>query len=77
MRTDRSHGWNDGFPDLQTLRTDHLLRSACGELGAAVLIVTHNSAIARMADRVVRLGSGLIESVTDNPSPARAEEVAW
>jgi putative ABC transport system ATP-binding protein len=67
-----------GALDLETgRRALALLRSACAELGAAVLIVTHNSAIAEMADRVVRLGSGRIEAVMDNPDPAPAEEVEW
>ena len=54
-----------------------LLRTLTDELGKTVVIVTHNTAIAGMADRVVRIGSGVIESVRDNPSPATVEEIAW
>jgi putative ABC transport system ATP-binding protein len=45
--------------------------------GRTVLLVTHNAAIARMADRVIHLGSGRVvgdEPVTD---PLPAELVAW
>ena len=47
------------------------------QLGKTVVLVTHNSAIASIADRVVKLGNGVIESVTDQDSPVPAEEVTW
>ena len=38
----------------------------------------HWSQVARdIADRVVRIGSGVIESIQDNPQPAHVEEIAW
>ncbi len=42
-----------------------------------VLVVTHNSAIADMADRVVRMRSGEITEITHNATKAKAEEVSW
>jgi putative ABC transport system ATP-binding protein len=42
-----------------------------------VLLVTHNSAIARMADRVVRLQSGAIASDERVDHPVEAEEIEW
>ena len=45
--------------------------------GTTVMMVTHNAEIARMADRVVRLRDGRIDSVSDNPHPLRAEELVW
>jgi len=67
-----------GALDLETgQRILALLQSACAELNATVLIVTHNSAIAEMADRVVRIGSGRIEEIIENPAPRAAAEVAW
>jgi putative ABC transport system ATP-binding protein len=67
-----------GALDLQTGRhVLGLLRRVADDIGKAVIIVTHNSAIAEMADRVVRMGSGVIESVRDNAAPAAAEAVTW
>jgi putative ABC transport system ATP-binding protein len=67
-----------GALDLETGRKVlGLLRRVAEDLGKTVIIVTHNTAIAEMADRVVRVGSGIIESVADNPRPAAVEEVAW
>ena len=45
--------------------------------GKTVVLVTHNSAIAGMGDRLVRVGSGVIESADDNPHPLAAEEITW
>ncbi len=53
------------------------LHRACRDGGRTVLLVTHNSAIAAMADRVLRLGSGRLvrdDLVTD---PVPAEAVRW
>ncbi len=45
--------------------------------GRTVLLATHNSVIATMADRVLRLRSGEIVEDTVQPDPARPEEVTW
>ena len=67
-----------GALDLETGRKVlAALRSACDELGKTVIIVTHNSAIAEMADRTVRLGSGVVDFVRDNEQTTPAEEVTW
>jgi putative ABC transport system ATP-binding protein len=42
-----------------------------------VVIITHNSAIAEVAHRVVHLRSGEITEVVRNPSPIAPEEVVW
>jgi putative ABC transport system ATP-binding protein len=47
------------------------------ELGATVAIITHNAAIARMADRVVRMHSGEIASVVANERRAAVDEIEW
>ena len=47
------------------------------QLGKTVVLITHNSAIAQMADRVVRLRSGQIVELHDNPQPLPPEEVVW
>ncbi|HEV3004383.1 MAG TPA: ABC transporter ATP-binding protein [Pirellulales bacterium] len=46
-------------------------------LGKTVLIITHNGAIAGIADRVVRLRSGEVVETTVNASPQAPEEIVW
>ncbi|MCR5088681.1 MAG: ATP-binding cassette domain-containing protein [Oscillospiraceae bacterium] len=42
-----------------------------------VVMITHNPEIARMADRVVKIRSGLVFSIRNNPHPAHASELVW
>lgn len=46
-------------------------------LGTTTVIITHNAAIAGMADRVLRLGGGRIVGVEHNPRRLSPEEVRW
>ncbi len=46
-------------------------------LNKTVLIITHNAAIAEVADRVVRLRSGEIVEVHENTHPKAPEEIIW
>jgi putative ABC transport system ATP-binding protein len=45
--------------------------------GKSVVIVTHNSEIARIGDRVIRLRSGKVVEVKDNPNPLNPTELRW
>ena len=54
-----------------------LLQSACRDDGHTVIIITHNSAIAPMADRVIHIKNGRAEKTTLNPSPKPVEEIEW
>lgn len=54
-----------------------LLREMNREFGTTVVVVTHNAAIARMADRVFRMRSGQIVEEIYNPNPVSAEEIEW
>lgn len=47
------------------------------ELGTTTVVITHNSAIAGMADRILRLSSGRIASEAINAHRVTAEEVTW
>ena len=47
------------------------------ELGTTTAVITHNAAIAAMADRVIRLRSGQIADIRRNPRRARPEELSW
>ena len=54
-----------------------LLQDTCRRTGMTVVIVTHNSALCDMADRVIRVKSGMIQSVTTNPAPMPIEQIEW
>src|SRR5690606_867433 len=47
------------------------------ELGTTAIVITHNAAIAGMADRVVRLGDGRILSIESNPHKLSPSELKW
>jgi putative ABC transport system ATP-binding protein len=67
-----------GSLDLETGRQVlGVLRALGRERGLTIIVVTHNQAIAGIADRVIHLGSGRIESDSLNPSPLEPSEVRW
>jgi len=47
------------------------------ELGTTTAVITHNAAIARMADRVIHIGSGTITSIEANTHKAGPAELEW
>jgi putative ABC transport system ATP-binding protein len=47
------------------------------DLGKTVVVITHNAALAQVADRIVHLRSGEITEISENPSPIAPEEVVW
>lgn len=67
-----------GALDSQTGRSViELLRSIADTSETAVVLVTHNAAIAAIADTTITLHDGNVQSHIDNPSPATIEEVDW
>ncbi|HCJ09922.1 MAG TPA: macrolide ABC transporter ATP-binding protein [Clostridiales bacterium] len=54
-----------------------LLQEAVQRRGKTVLIVTHNSALAAMATRLIRLKDGAVASDEKRPSPSPAAELVW
>ena len=54
-----------------------VLANINAELRTLVAVITHNSAIAAMADRVIRLRSGEIVQITKNEQKASPEELVW
>lgn len=54
-----------------------LLRRLNRDEGRTILIVTHNSPVATMADRVVRLRSGRVVEDRHNDSPVLPEDLVW
>ncbi|MBM3998005.1 MAG: ABC transporter ATP-binding protein [Planctomycetes bacterium] len=67
-----------GALDLPTGRTVlRILADLNRELGKTVIIITHNAALSRVADRVVRLGSGTVRAIEANAVPQPPEEIVW
>ena len=54
-----------------------LLQHTCRQSGMSVIIITHNSAIAPMADKVVRIRNGAVSGVSVNEKPLPIEEIEW
>lgn len=54
-----------------------LLQDMCRERGMTVIVITHNSAIAPMADRVIKIKNGKVSDMTLNPSPVSVETIEW
>ncbi|GAF39494.1 ABC transporter, ATP-binding protein [Agrilactobacillus composti DSM 18527 = JCM 14202] len=54
-----------------------LLAAASREAGKTVIIITHNAAIAEMADRVIRINDAKVRSVVDNPTPKPIADIQW
>ena len=54
-----------------------LLQDTCRQMGMTVILITHNSAIAPMADRVIRIKNGKAESIQENPNPVPVETIEW
>lgn len=47
------------------------------ELDTTTVVITHNAAIAKMADRVIRVSSGEIVEIYENQTRAKPEELVW
>ena len=54
-----------------------LLQDTCRKTGRTVIVITHNSALTAMADRVIRIKSGKAISNDVNKHPTPVEEIEW
>ena len=54
-----------------------LLQDTGRKTGMTIIIITHNAALTAMADRVIRVHSGTVASVTVNPNPVDISEIEW
>lgn len=54
-----------------------LLQDTGRRTGMTVIIITHNSALTAMADRVIRVKNGTVSSVTLNDKPQKVSEIEW
>ena len=54
-----------------------LLQDTCREKGMTVILITHNQAIAPMADRVIKIKNGKVSEMTVNEHPVPVETLEW
>lgn len=54
-----------------------LLQDTCRKEKMTVIIITHNSAIAPMADKIIKFRSGKAETIIKNENPISIEEIEW
>lgn len=54
-----------------------LLQDTCRKRGMTVVLITHNSAIAPMADRVIKIKNGRVSKMIENPAPVPVETIEW
>jgi putative ABC transport system ATP-binding protein len=54
-----------------------LLQDMCRKRGMTVIVITHNSAITPMADKVITIKNGMQEKIVNNSSPTPVEEIEW
>lgn len=54
-----------------------LLQDTCRQRGMTVIVITHNSAIAPMADRVIRIRNGKVADMRLNEHPQSVEDIEW
>ncbi len=54
-----------------------LLQDTCRRTGKTVIVITHNQAITAMADRVIAVKNGQVESMRINKEPLPVERIEW
>ena len=54
-----------------------LLQDTCRQEGMTVVVITHNTALTPMADRVIRIKNGKVASMEINEHPTPVEEIEW
>ncbi len=54
-----------------------LLQDTCRQNGMTVIVITHNLAIAPMADRVIKIKNSRVDSVILNEHPVNVESIEW
>ena len=72
IRCEREHGLD---PDLRLLL--EVIARVNQELGTTAVVITHNASIAGMADRVIRLADGRIQSIECNEHKISPSELSW
>ena len=53
------------------------MQDMCRQKGMTVIVITHNLAIAPMADRVIKIKNGKVSSIKVNEKPVPVETIEW
>jgi len=54
-----------------------LLESTCHRMNITTILITHNSIFADLADKIIRIKNGTVESVTKNEHPKNVKDIVW
>jgi len=54
-----------------------LLQKTCRDMGMTTVLITHNTVIAEIADKVIKVKNGTVKSVAINKTPKTADEIVW
>lgn len=54
-----------------------LLQDTCREKGMTVVVITHNSAITPMADKIIQIKNGQVDRILINAEPKSVEQIEW
>lgn len=54
-----------------------LLQDTCRQQGMTVVVITHNTALTPMADRVIQIKNGKVDQMEENAHPTPVEEIEW
>lgn len=54
-----------------------LLQDTCREKGMTVIVITHNSALTPMADKIIKIKNGQVDRILLNSSPTPVEQIEW
>jgi len=54
-----------------------LIQDMCRDRGMTVIVITHNSALAPMADRVIKIKNGKVSRMTMNETPVSVDTIEW
>ena len=54
-----------------------LLQDTCRKEGMTVVVITHNTAMGALADKVIHVKNGRVDRIDRNPSPMPVEDIEW
>lgn len=54
-----------------------LLQDTCRNTGTTVIVITHNSALTPMADRVIEINNAKVRKMVVNPNPISVDDIEW
>lgn len=54
-----------------------LLQETCHETGMTIIVITHNQALAPMADRIITMRSGRVTQIAVNDTPLSVDSIEW